>query len=274
VRWSPARPRIWRRHAHASGRLVLEVAGLAGRNGPGPDHRPRRAGQGAGADQSLATGLPGRLFSVVVLLLALATLCSGWQWGTKVWPRCWAAAPQGHGAWAGMRARAWPVVLFHWRFNWRLPCSWCLPVLLGPGHAHRHHRGSGLAARSAAVPRGDADRVASRLQYRCCSTNRTHHHRAGRVDRRGSWRRIWIRYASRQGRPEFEPGTVLQVAAQHWSNTLAPGTALLEEALAASYRCWRWRPADLCGAGVQGQIGGFDGVCRVRARLDGWRGWA
>jgi len=90
-------------------------AGLR-RNGPCPDHRPRRAGPGARRDPEPRRPVAGR-FSVWVLLLPWARLCSWLAVGTRLWPQVLAAAPQGHGAGRACCSGRWPVRLFLLRFN-------------------------------------------------------------------------------------------------------------------------------------------------------------
>jgi len=125
--------------------------------------------------------------------------------------------------------------------------------------------GAGLAARSGLLFRGgDAIEMASRLQT--VLFDKTGTLTQGRPEV------IAVELAEDldpecgpEGRPELSPERLLQVAAsleQHTRHPLA--TALLEEAVARQLPLLTVEDSrTFAGAGVQGQIGGFDGVCRV-----------
>ena len=216
--------------------------------------------------QSLADRIAGR-FSVVVLLLALATFVFWWQWGTRLWPQVLAAAPQGHG---GMGGHAVLGAVAGTPFSLALQLAIAVlvvacPCALGLATPTAITVGAGLAARSGLLFRGgDAIEIASRLQT--VLFDKTGTLTQGRPEV------IAVELAADldpvcepEGRPELSPERLLQVAAsleQHTRHPLA--TALLEEALARQLSLLAVEDSrTFAGAGVQGQIGGFDGVCRV-----------
>lgn len=212
--------------------------------------------------QSLADRIAGR-FSVVVLLLALATFVFWWQWGTRLWPQVLAAAPQGHG---GMGGHAVLGAVAGTPFSLALQLAIAVlvvacPCALGLATPTAITVGAGLAARSGLLFRGgDAIEMASRLQT--VLFDKTGTLTQGRPEV------IAVELATDLD-PEYSlecgPERLLQVAAsleQHTRHPLA--TALLEEAQTRRLPLLTVEDSrTFAGAGVQGQIGGFDGICRV-----------
>jgi len=162
---------------------------------PGPDHRPRRAGPGAKARSRglRRTGLPA-VSAWVCCCWPGPRLCSGGSGAPGCGPRCWPPRPRVYMAAMGGH---WPCSgrvagsPFSRALNGDCRARGGLPLALGLAHAHRHHRGAGLAARSGLLfAVAICDRVApSRLQDRSVRQKRHPHQRAGRRgDRRWSWR--------------------------------------------------------------------------------------
>lgn len=119
--------------------------------------------------QGLADRVAGR-FTLVVLLLALATLLFWWLWGCRHWPEVLTmAAAGGHGA-HGHGALAWGSAAAGTPFSLGLQLAIAVlvvacPCALGLATPTAITVGSGLAARSGLLFRGgDAIETASRLE--------------------------------------------------------------------------------------------------------------
>jgi len=149
------------RHGFCAGMLTSSgPAGAGGapgwrRTGPGPDHRPRRAGQARKAPDPEPRRPDGRPFQRGVLLLALATFVVSWCSGAHgCGPRCLAAPrPRVHGALGGHAVLGRCGTAFsHWRFTWRCRVlGWPAPVPW-PGLTPPPSRGSGPGAPPACCP--------------------------------------------------------------------------------------------------------------------------
>ena len=205
--------------------------------------------------QGLADRIAGR-FSLAVLLLALGTFLFWWQWGTALWPQVLLGAPHGE---AGMTAhggmfQAAPASPLSLALQLAIAVLVvACPCALGLATPTAITVGSGLAARSGLLFRGgDAIEMASRLQ-------------AVLFDKTGTLT---------LGRPivvAVEPaeaaGTerLLQVAASLEQRTRHPlSHALLQEAQLRQLPLLEVvRSTTFAGAGVEGEIAGIAGVCRV-----------
>jgi len=208
--------------------------------------------------QGLADRIAGR-FSLAVLVLALGTFLFWWRWGTQLWPQVLLASPHGEG---GMAAHGgMPVVLGGGGgtpFSLALQLAIAVlvvacPCALGLATPTAITVGSGLAARSGLLFRGgDAIEMASRLQTVL-------------FDKTGTLT---------LGRPlviALEPAEadgaerLLQVAASLEQQSRHPlGHALLQEARLRQLPLLEVaRSTTFAGAGVEGEITGLAGVCRV-----------
>ncbi len=207
--------------------------------------------------QSLADRVAGR-FSVAVLLLAMATFVFWWQWGTRLWPQVLFGA--GHGAHGGhgvMGATATTPFSLALQLAIAVLVVAC-PCALGLATPTAITVGSGQAARSGLLFRGgDAIEMAARLES--VLFDKTGTLTLGRP-------LVVAVLPAGGGDPAGAAADALiQLAAsleQHTRHPLAH--ALLQEA-----QCRGLSLADVSdsrtevGSGVEGRLGGHDGLARV-----------
>jgi Cu2+-exporting ATPase len=216
--------------------------------------------------QSLADRVAGR-FTVLVLLLASATFLFWWLWGGRIWPQVLTAAGhQAHASHSGMTA---PMVLGSTAdtpFSLALQLAIAVlvvacPCALGLATPTAITVGSGLAARSGLLFRGgDAIEMASRLHSLLFDKTGTLTIGRPLV--------IAVEPASPEaGGPGAAEGSdrLIQIAASLERQTRHPlAHALLQEAQRRGLSLLEagtssTRP----GAGVEGELTGEPGLCRV-----------
>ncbi len=208
--------------------------------------------------QGLADRIAGR-FCLAVLVLALGTFLFWWQWGTLLWPQVLLAASDRHGAMAGhggLQGVLGAATGTPFSLALQLAISVLVvacPCALGLATPTAITVGSGLAARSGLLFRGgDAIEMAASL-------------RAVLFDKTGTLT---------LGRPlvtAIEPvevgGTerLIRVAATLEQQTRHPlGHALLQEAQLRELSLLEVaNSTTFAGAGVEGEVAGELGVCRV-----------
>ncbi|MCP9884830.1 cation-translocating P-type ATPase [Synechococcus sp. ATX 2A4] len=231
--------------------------------------------------QRLVDRVAGR-FTVLVLVLALATFLFWWLWGTRLWPDLLTVAPQlGHGAAAahalgghGLHGPGHGLAGTAAETPFGLALQLAISVLvvacpcaLGLATPTAITVGSGLAARAGVLFRGgDAIETAARLQ-------------AVLFDKTGTLtlgRPLVVAIALSPSDPAHQlageavdADALIKVAASLEQQTRHPlAHALQQEAERRQLDLW---PVGSCatfaGAGVEGDLEGVSGPCRV-GRLD------
>ncbi len=231
--------------------------------------------------QRLVDRVAGR-FTVLVLVLALATFLFWWLWGTRLWPDVLTVAPQlGHGAAAahalgehGLHEQGHGIAGAAVETPFGLALQLAISVLvvacpcaLGLATPTAITVGSGLAARAGVLFRGgDAIETAARLQ-------------AVLFDKTGTLtlgRPLVVAIALSPSDPAHQlageavdADALIKVAASLEQQTRHPlAHALLQEAERRQLALWPVRScATFAGAGVEGELEGVSGPCQV-GRLD------